>query len=230
MTALEDVSLCIKPGEYVAVTGPSGSGKTTLLKILGCLDRPSGGRYRLDGIDVAGLSADRVADIRNRVLGFLFQSFLLLPQSTALENVEMPLAYAGVGRPERRRRAREALARFGLADRENHRPSRLSGGEQQRVALARAVINRPSLLLADEPTGALDKASASEVMRLFAELNQSGVTILLATHNISVARRTGRILRFKCGRLVGDASVCRTRSVRNRLPLAMENRPAAASA
>jgi putative ABC transport system ATP-binding protein len=218
VTALEDVSLCIKPGEYVAVTGPSGSGKTTLMKILGCLDRPSSGRYRLDGIDVAGLSADRMADIRNRVLGFLFQSFMLLPQSTALENVEMPLAYAGVGRPERRRRAREALARFGLADRENHRPSRLSGGEQQRVALARAVINRPSLLLADEPTGALDKVSASEVMRLFAELNQSGVTILLATHNISVARCARRVLRFKCGRLVGDAIRLSTRSVRSRHP------------
>ena len=212
VTALEDVSLCIKPGEYVAVTGPSGSGKTTLMKILGCLDRPSSGHYRLDGIDVAGLTGDRMADIRNRVLGFLFQSFLLLPQSTALENVEMPLAYAGVRRPERRRRARETLARFGLADRENHRPARLSGGEQQRVALARAVINRPSLLLADEPTGALDKASADEVMRLFAELNQSGVTIVLATHNISVAARARRILRFKCGRLVGDASVRRTRS------------------
>ncbi len=158
------------------------------MKILGCLDRPSSGHYRLDGIDVAGLTADRMADIRNRVLGFLFQSFLLLPQSTALENVEMPLAYAGVRGPERRRRAREALARFGLADRENHRPSRLSGGEQQRVALARAVINRPSLLLADEPTGALDEASAGEVMRLFAELNQSGVTIVVATHDMSVAR------------------------------------------
>jgi putative ABC transport system ATP-binding protein len=218
VTALENLSLCIKPGEYVAVTGPSGSGKTTLMKILGCLDRPSSGHYRLDGIDIAGLSADRMADIRNRVVGFLFQSFLLLPQSTALENVEMPLTYAGVRRPERRRRAREALARFGLADRENHRPSRLSGGEQQRVALARAIINRPSLLLADEPTGALDKASASEVMRLFAELNQSGVTILVATHNMSVARRARRVLRFKCGRLVGDASVCRTRSVRSRHP------------
>jgi putative ABC transport system ATP-binding protein len=216
VTALEDVSLCIKPGDYVAVTGPSGSGKTTLMKIFGCLDRPSSGRYQLDGIDVAGLSADRMADIRNRVLGFLFQSFLLLPQSTALENVEMPLAYAGVQRTERRRRSRELLARFGLADRESHRPARLSGGEQQRVALARAVINRPSLLLADEPTGALDEASSGEVMRLFAELNQSGVTIVLATHDMSVAAHARRVLRFRCGRLESDAFVRQNRPVRHR--------------
>jgi putative ABC transport system ATP-binding protein len=209
VTALDDVSLHIKPGDYIALTGPSGSGKTTLMKILGCLDRPSSGSYRLDGIDVAGLSADLLADIRNRVIGFLFQSFLLLPQSTALENVEMPLAYAGVGGPERRRRAREALARFGLADRENHRPARLSGGEQQRVALARAVINRPSLLLADEPTGALDEASADEVMRLFAELNRSGATIVLATHDKAIAARARRVLRFRCGCLEGETSLAR---------------------
>jgi putative ABC transport system ATP-binding protein len=201
VTALDAVSVLIKPGDYVAVTGPSGSGKTTLMKLLGCLDRPSSGRYRLDGIDVAGLSANRLAEIRNRVIGFLFQSFLLLPQSTALENVEMPLAYAGVPRAERRRRALEALARVGLADREDHRPARLSGGEQQRVALARAVINRPSLLLADEPTGALDGASAAEVLRLFDELNRAGVTIVLVTHDMSVAARARRVLRFKLGRL-----------------------------
>jgi putative ABC transport system ATP-binding protein len=200
VSALEDVSLFIEPGDYVALTGPSGSGKTTLMKLLGCLDRPSSGRYLLDGIDVAGLTADRMADIRNRVLGFLFQSFLLLPQSTALENVEMPLAYAGVQGPERRRRARELLARFGLADREDHRPARLSGGEQQRVALARAVINHPSLLLADEPTGALDETSAGEVMRLFGELNRSGVTIVLATHDMSVAAHARRTLLFSRGR------------------------------
>jgi putative ABC transport system ATP-binding protein len=216
VTALADVSLFIEQGNYVAITGPSGSGKTTLMKLLGCLDHPSSGRYRLDGIDVAGLTGDRMADIRNRVLGFLFQSFLLLPQSTALENVEMPLAYAGVRGPERRRRAREMLAKFGLADREDHRPARLSGGEQQRVALARAVINRPSLLLADEPTGALDEASAGEVMRLFTELNRSGVTIVLATHDMSVAAHAQRVLRFSCGRLEGDASVRRARPVRRR--------------
>jgi putative ABC transport system ATP-binding protein len=201
VTALEDVSLRIEPGEYVAVTGPTGSGKTTLMKILGCLDRPSTGRYRLDGIDVAGLTADRMADIRNRVLGFLFQSFVLLPQSTALENVEMPLAYAGVRGAERRRRARQALARVGLADRQDHRPARLSGGEQQRVAIARAVVNQPSLLLADEPTGSLDDASAGEVLRLFRELNRSGVTIVLVTHDTSVATHARRVLGFRCGRL-----------------------------
>ena len=202
--ALNDVSLCVKRGDYVAVTGPTGSGKTTLMKILGCLDRPSIGRYRLEGIDLASLTADRMADIRNRVLGFLFQSFVLLPQSTALENVEMPLAYAGVRRAERRRRAREALARVGLADREDHPPARLSGGEQQRVAIARAVVNGPSVLLADEPTGALDDASAGEVLRLFEELNRSGVTIVVVTHDMSVAAHARRVLGFRCGRVETD--------------------------
>jgi putative ABC transport system ATP-binding protein len=215
VSAIEGVSLSIQRGDYVALTGPSGSGKTTLLKILGCLDRPSSGRYALEGIDVAGLSADQLADVRNRVVGFLFQSFLLLPQSTALENVEMPLAYAGVRRAERRRRARKMLARFGLADRESHRPARLSGGEQQRVALARAAINRPSLLLADEPTGALDKSSAKEVLRLFAELNKAGVTIVVATHDKWIAARARRELRFSCGRLEHDV-VRRTRRARPR--------------
>jgi putative ABC transport system ATP-binding protein len=207
VTALEDVSLRIEPGDYVAVTGPTGSGKTTLMKILGCLDRPSTGRYRLNGIDVAGLTADRMADTRNRVLGFLFQSFVLLPQSTALENVEMPLAYAGVRGTERRQRAREALARVGLADREDHRPARLSGGEQQRVAIARAVVNQPRLLLADEPTGALDDASAGEVLRLFGELNRSGVTIVVVTHDMSVAAHARRVLGFRCGRLETEQRV-----------------------
>jgi putative ABC transport system ATP-binding protein len=204
VTALADVSIAIEPGEYVAVTGPSGSGKTTLMKILGCLDSPSAGRYRLDGHEVSGLTPDQLALTRNRILGFLFQSFLLLPQSTALENVELPLAYAGVPRTERRRRAREALARVGLAEREDHRPARLSGGEQQRVALARAAINRPKLLLADEPTGALDRASADEVMRLFADLNRSGVTIVLVTHDMAVAAHARRVLRFRHGRLEAE--------------------------
>lgn len=201
VTALADVSIAIESGDYVAITGPSGSGKTTLMKILGCLDSPSAGRYRLDDHEVSGLSPDQLASTRNRILGFLFQSFVLLPQSTALENVEMPLAYAGVPRAERRRRAREALARVGLAEREDHRPARLSGGEQQRVALARAVINRPKLLLADEPTGALDRASADEVMRLFAELHHAGVTIVLVTHDMAVAAHAHRVLRFRHGRL-----------------------------
>jgi putative ABC transport system ATP-binding protein len=204
VTALADVSITIEPGDYVAITGPSGSGKTTLMKILGCLDSPSSGRYRLDEHEVSGLTPDQLAATRNRILGFLFQSFLLLPQSTALENVELPLAYAGVPRAERRRRAREALARVGLAEREEHRPARLSGGEQQRVALARAVINRPKLLLADEPTGALDRASADEVMRLFADLSRSGVTIVLVTHDMAVAAHARRVLRFRHGRLEAE--------------------------
>jgi putative ABC transport system ATP-binding protein len=204
VTALENVSLQIKRGDYVAVTGPSGSGKTTLMKILGCLDSPSTGCYRLNGVDVAGLNPDRMAEIRNRVVGFLFQSFLLLPQSTALENVEMPLVYAGVPRAQRRCRAREALARVGLSSREDHRPARLSGGEQQRVALARAVINHPRVLFADEPTGALDGASAKEVMDLFAELNRSGVCIVLVTHDMTLAAHAQRVLRFKLGQLQMD--------------------------
>jgi putative ABC transport system ATP-binding protein len=201
VTALDDVSLFVEEGDYLAVTGPSGSGKTTLMKILGCLERPSRGRYRLGGIEVDSLSGDRMAEVRNRIIGFLFQSFLLLPQSTALENVEMPLAYAGVSRIDRRRRAREALAKVGLADREDHRPGRLSGGEQQRVALARAVVNSPRLLLADEPTGALDNSSAGDVLGLFAQLNRSGVTIVVVTHDLSVAAQARRVLRFRLGRL-----------------------------
>jgi putative ABC transport system ATP-binding protein len=201
VTALDDVSIFVEEGDYLAVTGPSGSGKTTLMKILGCLERPSRGRYRLGGIEVDSLSGDRMAEVRNRIIGFLFQSFLLLPQSTALENVEMPLAYAGVSRIDRRRRAREALAQVGLADREDHRPGRLSGGEQQRVALARAVVNSPRLLLADEPTGALDNRSAGDVMGLFAQLNRSGVTIVLVTHDLSVAAQARRVVRFRLGRL-----------------------------
>lgn len=201
VTAVDNVSLTAEPGDYIAVVGPSGSGKTTLMKILGCLERPSAGRYWLDGIDVSGLSPDRMAHIRNQVIGFLFQSFLLLPQSTALENVEMPLAYSGVPKKERRSRARQALESVGLADREDHRPSRLSGGEQQRVALARAIINRPRLLLADEPTGALDQDSKDEVIRLFTELNRSGVTIVLVTHDMSIAASARRILRFRNGRV-----------------------------
>ncbi|HEX2656526.1 MAG TPA: ABC transporter ATP-binding protein [Xanthobacteraceae bacterium] len=207
VTALENVSLWIEPGDYVAVTGPTGSGKTTLMKILGCLDRPTAGRYRLQGIDVAGLTTVQAADIRNRVLGFLFQSFVLLPQSTALENVELPLAYAGVRAGERRLRARRALARVGLSDREDHRPARLSGGEQQRVAIARAVVNQPDLLLADEPTGALDDAAAAEILALFNELNQSGVTILVVTHDMSVATRARRMLKFRSGRLEAEVRI-----------------------
>src|SRR5258708_7224951 len=171
------------------------------MKILGCLERPSRGRYWLGGIDVGGPSGDRMAEVRNRIIGFLFQSFLLLPQSTALENVEMPLAYAGVARADRRRRARGALAKVGLADRADHRPGGVSGGEQQRVALPRAVVYCPQPLLADGPAGALVSGSASDVMGLFAELNRSGMTIVLVTHDLSVAAQARRVLRFRLGRL-----------------------------
>lgn len=207
VTALDNVSLLVRYGDYVAVTGPSGSGKTTLMKILGCLDRPTGGRYRLNGIDVGSLASDRMAEVRNRVVGFLFQSFLLLPQSTAEENVELPLAYAGVLRIERRRRAREALAAVGLLHRARHYPSQLSGGEQQRVAIARAVANRPLLLLADEPTGALDATSTDAVMGLFDGLNRAGMTIVVVTHDMAVAAHARRQLRFRYGGLERDERI-----------------------
>jgi putative ABC transport system ATP-binding protein len=204
VTAIDNVSMLIEEGDYVAATGPSGSGKTTLMKILGCLESPSSGRYRLNGIDVAHVTSDGLAKIRNRFIGFLFQSFYLLDHSTALENVEMPLAYAGVPRAKRRRRAQAALEQMGLGDRMDHRPGRLSGGEQQRVALARAVVNNPKLLLADEPTGALDGHSAGIVMRLFTELNRTGVTIVLVTHDTAVAAQARRVLRFRQGRIHTD--------------------------
>jgi putative ABC transport system ATP-binding protein len=200
ITALDNFSLIVEPGEYIAVMGPSGSGKTTLLKILGCLDRPDEGRYRLADSHVMGLPPNRLADIRNRLLGFVFQSSLLLPQSTAMENVEMPLAYAGIARAERRRRAREMLMRLGLEDRVHHRPGRLSGGEQQRVAIARAIVNRPAVLLADEPTGSLDEQSGEAIAAIFGELNRAGMTVIVATHDAAMAAQARRIVRLRAGR------------------------------
>ena len=202
--ALNDVSLGIEAGEFVAVMGPSGSGKSTFMNVVGCLDRPTSGSYRLDGIAVAALSSDALADLRNRKIGFVFQEFNLLQRLDALGNVELPMIYAGLDRAERRVRATRALARVGLAERLHHRPTELSGGQQQRVAIARALVNEPKVLLADEPTGALDSRTSLELMTLIQELNRDGATIVIVTHEPDVARFAARLVRFRDGRVVGD--------------------------
>ena len=202
--ALRGVSLEIAAGEFVAIRGPSGSGKSTLMNILGCLDRPTAGRYLLEGRDVAPLDRDALARIRNRMLGFVFQSFNLLHRTSAIENVELPLLYAGVGRVERRRRAIEALERVGLGDRLDHTPNRLSGGQQQRVAIARALVSEPKLILADEPTGNLDSRTSVELMALFQELGRSGITIVLVTHEPDVATFVGRVVVVRDGHIASD--------------------------
>jgi len=204
--ALSGVSFAIGRGEFVAVTGPSGSGKSTLMNLLGALDRPTDGRYLLEGADVGSLSRDERARLRGRTIGFVFQSFNLLPRTTALENVELPLLYGAAALPsaERRDRARECLARVGLSDRERHHPSQLSGGQQQRVAIARALVNRPALLLADEPTGNLDSKTSAEIMALLARLNAEGVTIVLVTHEPDIAACARRRLVFRDGAIVED--------------------------
>ena len=202
--ALRDVSVTVPQGEFVAVMGPSGSGKSTFLNLIGCLDRPSSGTYRLDGEDVSTLSADALAAVRSRKLGFVFQGFHLLPRADARSNVELPMVYAGLSRRARRERAELALARVGLGARMHHRPNELSGGQQQRVAIARAIVNEPVLLLADEPTGALDTRTSLEIMALFQELNRAGLAVLLVTHEPEMARFASRLLRFRDGRLVDD--------------------------
>jgi putative ABC transport system ATP-binding protein len=204
--ALQQINLSIDEGEFVAVMGPSGSGKSTLMNVIGCLDRPTSGTYLLAGRPVSGLSRAALAGVRNRLLGFVFQHFNLLPRTSAQENVELPLIYAGVSARERQERARRALARVGLAERAEHQPNQLSGGQQQRVAIARALVNDPRLILADEPTGALDSRTSMEVMQIFQDLARTGVTILLVTHEPDVGRCAARLLTMRDGRILSDVT------------------------
>jgi putative ABC transport system ATP-binding protein len=200
--ALDGVDLTVNRGDYIAVMGASGSGKSTAMNILGCLDRPSSGSYRLNNTPVEELSDDQLADLRNRDLGFVFQQFHLLPQLSALDNVIMPMIYAGVPAAERRQRARAALERVGLGQRLNNKPNQLSGGQQQRVAIARAIINQPALLLADEPTGALDSQTTAEVLDIFDALHRGGMTVVMVTHEDDVAARAEKIVHFRDGRIL----------------------------
>jgi len=212
--ALRGVNLDVAPGEFVAIMGPSGSGKSTLMNLIGCLDRPTSGVYILDGQDVSRMSDDDLADVRNGRIGFIFQTFNLLPRLSALKNVEMPMLYAGVPRPERRARAVEALERVGLVHRLHHTAPELSGGEQQRVAIARALVNRPAILLADEPTGNLDSRSGEEILAIFQELNAAGITIAMVTHDREIAEHAGRIVTLRDGVVVRDEAVVHPRRAR----------------
>jgi putative ABC transport system ATP-binding protein len=202
--ALNDVSVEIGEGEYLAIMGPSGSGKSTLMNVLGCLDRPTSGRYLLRGRPVAELDDDRLAEIRNREIGFVFQTFNLMPRATAFQNVELPLVYAGLASAERKERALAALAEVSLADRARHRPNELSGGQRQRVAIARALVNSPAILLADEPTGNLDTRTSEEIMALFADLHRKGHTIIVVTHEEEIASLAPRVVRLRDGRIESD--------------------------
>ena len=200
---LHGLNFTIQAGDFIAIMGPSGSGKSTLMNILGCLDVPSSGHYLLNGIDTAGMNPDELADLRNRLIGFVFQGFNLLPRKTILDNVALPLVYAGVKRSARDEIARQILQRVGLGDRTRHRPTQLSGGQQQRVAIARALANSPKLILADEPTGNLDTQTSEDILALFEELNRQGLTIVLVTHEADVARHAQRIMSIVDGRIAG---------------------------
>jgi putative ABC transport system ATP-binding protein len=201
---LRNISLEIKPGEFLSLVGPSGSGKSTLMNILGCLDKPTHGSYFFEGVSVADLNDDQLAEIRNKKIGFVFQSFHLLPRINALQNVELPLIYAGVPRSKRKERAREVLTAVDLADRIHHKPNELSGGQRQRVAIARALVNNPQIILADEPTGNLDTKSGNEILQIFEKLNRQGVTLVIVTHDLSIAQRTHRIVALQDGEIIKD--------------------------
>lgn len=206
-TALKSVSLKIEKGEFTSIMGPSGSGKSTFMNILGCLDRMNSGTYILNGENVSNLSDDELAYVRNKEIGFVFQAFNLLPRMTILENVELPMVYAGVSRKERKERAMEALKKVDLLDRVHHKSNEISGGQKQRVAIARAIVNQPNVVMADEPTGNLDSKSSIEIMKIFEKLNMEGVTVLMVTHEPDIANYTKRIVRFKDGEIVSDEPV-----------------------